>query len=161
LVLGLHITIQTLKKNKRMYHKRNFGLVPQSFGGLIEGFLENNYPGPKADFWFASAAPVNIKETDKSYELHVVAPGLKKEDFKLNLEQNILTVSFEQKQENKEQTDKWIRNEYSSRSFKRSFTMNEKVNAAAITAKYEDGVLYVTLPKKEQTEPTSQQITVA
>ncbi len=144
-----------------MYHKRNFGIMPNSFGGLIEGFLENGLPNVKSDFWYTSSAPVNIKETDTAYELHLVAPGLKKDDFKLNLEQNILTISFEQKEESKETTDKWIRNEYHHRSFKRSFTMNEKVNASGITAKYEDGILYVTLPKRENEEKTSQQITVA
>ena len=145
-----------------MYHKRNFGIMPQSFGGLLEGFLENGMPKVKGDFWYTSSAPVNIKETDKAYELHLVAPGLKKEDFKINLDQNILTVSFEQKEENNEETaEKWIRSEYHFRSFKRSFTLNEKVNASGITAKYEDGILNVTLPKKETEEKTAQQINVA
>ena len=142
-----------------MYYKRNFGALPNNFGGILEGFLENGLPRVKSDFW-TSSTPVNIKETDKTYELHVVAPSLKKDDFKLNLEQNILTVSFEQKEENNEQAEKWIRNEYSARSFKRSFTLNEKTNASGITAKYEDGVLYVTIPKKETEEKTAQQIIV-
>ncbi len=143
-----------------MYYKRNFGQLPNNFGGLLEGILENGMPRIKGDLWYSSSAPVNIKETDKAYELHLVAPGLKKEDFKLNLEQNILTISFEQKEESNEQTEKWIRNEYTKRSFKRSFTLNEKVNASGITAKYEDGILNVSLPKKETEEKSAQQINV-
>lgn len=143
-----------------MYHKKHYGMMPQTFGGLLEGFIENGMPRVKSDFWYTSNAPVNIKETDKAYELHLVAPGLKKDDFKLNLEQNILTVSFEKKEEANEQTEKWIRNEYHMRSFKRSFTLNEKANTSAITAKYEDGVLYVNIPKKETETQTSQQINV-
>jgi HSP20 family protein len=144
-----------------MYHKRNFGMMPQSFGGLLEGFLENGMPKVKGDFWYTSSAPVNIKETDKAYELQLVAPGLKKDDFKINLDQDILTISFEQKEETKDESEKWLRNEYHFRSFKRSFTLNEKVNAAGITAKYEDGILNVSLPKKETEEKVAQQITVA
>ena len=104
--------------------------------------------------------PVNIQETDKTYELHVIAPGLKKEDFKLGIEKNILNISFEQKEENKEQAGKWIRSEYQMKSFKRSFTLNEKIEASGIAAKYADGVLIVSLPKKEIAEPTAQEIPV-
>lgn len=143
-----------------MYYKKHYGNMPQTFGGLLEGFIENGLPRVKSDFWYTSSAPVNIKETDKAYELHLVAPGLKKEDFKLNLEQNILTVSFEKKEEANEQTEKWIRNEYHTRSFKRSFTLNEKANTSGITAKYEDGVLYVTIAKKETETQAAQQINV-
>jgi len=105
--------------------------------------------------------PVNIQETDKSYELHLLAAGLKKEDFKLNLDRNILTVSFEQKEDSKEgQEGKWIRSEYRMRSFKKSFTMNEKVDTAKISAKYADGILVVSLPKKEVSEPATHEIAV-
>jgi HSP20 family protein len=168
----LHNTFQTkqqkLKRIKIMYNRRNYGAMPQTFGGLLEGFFENGMPHFKGEVWHASAAPVNIHETDKGYDLQVVAPGLKKEDFKIKLDQNILTISYEQKQkeqveENKEQdanAPKVIRNEYKFRSFKRSFTLNEKVNVADINAKYTDGILYVSLPKKEAAEPTTQEINI-
>ena len=114
-------------------------------------------------------APVNIRETDKSYELHLIAPGLKKEDFKINIDQNTLHISFEQKAESRQsenekneqpQDSKWLRSEYRMRSFKRSFTLNDKIEAGKIAAKYTDGVLVVTLPKKENSEPEVHEISV-
>jgi HSP20 family protein len=143
-----------------MYNKRNFAVMPNILGGIFEDVMNNNWNHINHDVR-TSSVPVNILETDKSYDLHVVAPGLKKEDFKLGVEKQILNISFEHKEENKEQQDgKWIRSEYHVKSFKRSFTMNEKVDTARISAKYADGVLIVTLPKKEVTEPETHEIAV-
>jgi len=133
--------------------------VPNIFGGILENVVNSNY-NHLNDELKTSSVPVNIQETDKTYELHVIAPGLKKEDFKLGIEKNILNISFEQKEENKEQAGKWIRSEYQMKSFKRSFTLNEKIEASGIAAKYADGVLIVSLPKKEVAEPTAQEIPV-
>jgi len=70
--------------------------------------------------------PVNITESEKNYSLEVVAPGFEKTDFKINLEQDVLTISAEKKEETKEENKKQVRKEYSYRSFKRSFTIDEK-----------------------------------
>ena len=144
-----------------MYYKRNSGVTPRTISGLMEDVLHNGWSRINEEV-NSFTAPVNIQETDKSYELHLVAPGLKKEDFKINLEKNVLTVSFEQKEENKEQGQdgKWLRNEYQLKSFKRSFSLNEKVDTTNIAAKYNDGVLLVTLPKKEVSEPAATEISV-
>ena len=87
------------------------------------------------------------------------APGLKKEDFRINYENERLTISCEKKVENEEkQGDKLIRKEFSYQSFQRSFTVSENaVNAHKIQAKYSDGILNVTLPKKEEVKPKSVQ----
>lgn len=108
-------------------------------------------------------APVNILETDKSYELSLIAPGLSKEDFKVNIDKNILSISYQPADEKTtaENEVKWLRKEFKQRSFKRSFTLNEKTDTAGITAKYTDGILVLTLPKKEQAEEKAQEITVA
>ena len=145
-----------------MYSTKNHNLIPRSFSGLVEEMFNGGWNGLlTADTKDRMNVPVNIRETDTAYELQVVAPGLKKEDFKINLERNILSVSFEQKEENKEQKEeKWIRSEYSFRSFKRSFTLNDKIDTAGINAKYNDGILEITLPKKENTAPATQEITV-
>ncbi len=142
-----------------MYNiKSHYGFSPRTLNGFLEGVNK----AFNEESWTNITAPVNIKETDKEYELHLVAPGLKKEDFKLSVDKNILNISFEQKEEEaKEEGTKWLRNEYRFRSFKRSFTLNEKVNASGISAKYNDGILYITLPKKENAEPTTQEISVA
>lgn len=138
-------------------YKKAYGMVPKTFGGLVEDMNRFFYD----DNWSNTTAPVNIKETENAYELHVVAPGLSKEDFKISVDDNTLRVSYEKKEENKEQTDKWLRSEYHYRSFKRSFTLSDKVNAEGITAKYNDGILNINVPKKEAAEKSTKDITVA
>ena len=144
-----------------MYNKRSFAVMPNTFGGFFEDVLKNGLNTLNEEVT-SFKVPVNIQETDNSYELHVVAAGLKKEDFKLNIDRNILNISFEQKQENKEQSEqgKWLRNEYKMRSFKRSFTLNDKINTGKIAAKYTDGILNIRLPKKEVSEPATHEIAV-
>lgn len=144
-----------------MYTKSNYGILPRTVNSLMEDIFFNGFNKNTAETT-GYHVPVNIKETDASYDLHVVAPGLKKEDFKISVDKNMLTISFEQQEENKEvATDgKWLRNEYRMRSFKRNFTLNEKVDTAAISAKYNDGVLLITLPKKEASTPAAHEIAV-
>lgn len=143
-----------------MYMKRNYAVMPRTVGGFLEEAFQHGWNHLNEEVT-AMSVPVNIHETDNSYELHLVAAGLKKEDFRINIEKNILTVSVEQKEENKEgQEGKWIRNEYKMKSFKRSFSLNDKVDTGKIAAKYADGILTVTLPKKETSEPATHQIAV-
>ncbi len=104
--------------------------------------------------------PVNVKETEKGYELEVVAPGFEKTDFKVNLDQNLLTISAEKKDELKNENQKQIRREYSYRSFKRSFTLDEKIDATNIEASYINGVLTLNLPKKEVVKPSTTEIVI-
>ena len=104
--------------------------------------------------------PVNIKETEKSYQLEVVAPGFEKTDFKINLDQSLLTVSAEKKEEVKDEKQKQIRREYSYQSFKRSFTVDEKIDATNIEASYINGVLILNLPKKEVVKASATEISI-
>lgn len=104
---------------------------------------------------------VNISETNDNYELEFNAPGRKKEDFKITVDKNILTVSFEKKEEPKEENRQFIKREFSTPSFKRSFTIDEKINAEGINAKYENGILYLALPKKEEVKVMPKEITVS
>jgi HSP20 family protein len=106
------------------------------------------------------STPVNIRENDKSYSIDVIAPGFDKADFKVNLDQQLLTISAEKKEEVKQENEKQIRREYSSRSFKRSFTLDEKIDAAAIEAKYVNGVLTLNLPKKEEVKAAAKEISI-
>jgi len=92
---------------------------------------------------------VNITEQKNEYLVSLAAPGLKKENFKINVDGNMLTISSE-KEENKEEKDKkFTRKEYSYSSFSRCFTLPEEINQAKIEAKYEDGVLKISLPRKK------------
>jgi HSP20 family protein len=109
------------------------------------------------DFWGFSGInqqvnmPVNLRETDKSYEMSLIAPGLRKEDFKLNVTNDLLTVSYEQKQEaNEEKKEEgWLKQEFRMQSFSRSFTLDDSIDVNNITASYDNGILHLTLPKKE------------
>ena len=107
--------------------------------------------------------PVNVKETDKSYLLEVVAPGFEKADFNLNLDQQLLTISAEKNTSaslNTDQNKKQIRREYSYHSFKRSFTLDEKIDATKIEASYINGVLTLNLPKKEEVKASPVEIVI-
>jgi len=106
------------------------------------------------------SAPVNVKESEKSFQLDVIAPGFDKTDFKINIEQNILTVSAEKTNEANEEGDKQIRKEYNFRSFKRSFTLDEKIDATNIEASYVNGVLRLNLPKKEGVKQSATEIVI-
>jgi len=97
---------------------------------------------------------VNIRETDESFLIEVAAPGLAKENFKLNLDRNRLTISSEQKTERNENDKKYSSREFSYESFVRNFTLPEgSVDGDKITAKYTDGILLVTLPKRDEVKP--------
>ena len=106
------------------------------------------------------AVPVNIRETEKDYLLDVVAPGLSKEDFKINLENNLLTIAVDKKEETVNEGEKQLRSEYTFQPFKRSFTLDEKINAEGISAQYVNGILTLNLPKKEEVKPATKQISI-
>lgn len=144
--------------------KRNGGTTPATFGGLLDNVVQNTLSRfMDDDFWgfdgitAQSRVPVNIRETGNSYEMEFVAPGLRKEDFSVNIGDNMLTISFEHKEEAKEggKGEGYLRNEYKMRSFSRSFNLDDTVDAEKITAQYRDSILYLTLPKK----PDAQRIT--
>lgn len=103
---------------------------------------------------------VNIHETKDAWHLELNAPGNNKEDFKIQLEKGLLTISFEKQEETKSEDYKTIRREFSSSSFKRSFSVDEKINTENIQAKYENGILKVLLPKKEDTVQPGKQIEI-
>ena len=92
---------------------------------------------------------VNVKEKDTSYEIELTAPGLKKEDFKLHVENGVLTISSETRKEEEEKNEKFTRKEFSYQSFSRSFNLPENAKLDDIQAKYENGLLLVSLPKKQ------------
>lgn len=142
----------------------------RSFSGLVDQFFQNNLSRLwDDDSWGLinlnrqANIPVNIKETDQSFEMEVVAPGLKKEDFKVQVSGDILTVSFEHKeqqnQENKQEG--WLRKEYKRQSFMRSFGLDDGVDANKIQAKYVDGILHLSLPKKEGARKLSRTIDIS
>jgi HSP20 family protein len=123
---------------------------------LVDEFLQG-FPVKEENFGFP---PVNIHETTDAYHLELSAPGRSKEDFKLALDNGQLTISFEKKEETRTEEYKTIRKEYSFRSFKRSFNLDDRIDTNGIQAKYENGVLKLLLPKKEQVKESVKQINV-
>ena len=134
---------------------------PKVYNTLFDEFFNAfpaNWGRDNESNW--SVVPVNIHETNDGYHVELNAPGRNKEDFKINVENGLLTVSFEKKEETENKDYKTIRREFSYTNFKRSFSLDEKVNAEAIQAKYENGVLKLFLPKKEEVKIAPKQITI-
>lgn len=105
-------------------------------------------------------APVNISETEDAYLIDVVAPGYEKTDFKINLDKNILSISAENKTEATSENNKNLRKEFHLRSFKRTFTIDHTIDTEQIEAKYVNGILKVSLNKKEKEKAASKDIEI-
>lgn len=149
--------------------KRNSnGHAPQTtFGGLVDQLFQDNLGRIFDDgFWgfngnvSRSQVPVNIRETDKAYELQFMAPGVKKEDFKVQVVDGLLTVSYEHKEDNNSNNDGWRRREYRHQSFSRSFTLEDTIDGENIQARYVNGVLHLVVPKKEPAQKNARQIEI-
>lgn len=104
--------------------------------------------------------PVNITEKKDKYLIEVSAPGFEKADFSVKLDGNILTISTEKKDTVSEENDVLIRREFTYKAFRRSFTIDDKIDGEHISAKYENGILNLELPKKEEVKAGSKSITI-
>ena len=97
---------------------------------------------------------VNIKENADAFKVEMAVPGFDKKDFKIELNHNVLTISSEKKVENETKNDEhFTRREYSYQSFCRSFTLPEAANGDKISAKYDNGILNIEIPKREEAKP--------
>jgi len=96
---------------------------------------------------------VNIKEDDQGYTVEMAVPGMEKNDFRINLENNMLCISSEKKSESEKKDDYYSRKEFSYQSFSRSFSLPESVDETKIEAKYDNGILFINIPKKEEAKP--------
>lgn len=139
----------------RLHHpaRKSFDSVVDDFFNSIPGLWNDGYSG-------INLAPVNINEAANGFHLDVSVPGINKEDIKVNVDKGLLTISYEKKEESKPEDYKTVRREFSQRSFKRSFTIADHVDAEAIQAKYENGILKLFLPKKEVVKDTPKQVVV-
>lgn len=119
-----------------------------TFPGLLEDILSND-PFFKRDF--ASYVPaVNISEAAESYSIELSAPGFTREEFKVEIENDVLAISGEQKNEKKEEGKTYTRKEFSYGSFKRVFRLPKTVDTDKIEAKYENGILQIIVSKREE-----------
>ena len=148
-------------KNMEAVPSRNISWMDQFFQDNLNRFFHDDFWGFNG-FNQRESVPVNIRETEKTYEMEIVAPGLKKEDFKLQVTKDLLTISFEQKesQEKGSKEDGWIQKEYRTQSFTRSFRLDDSVDTAKIAATYQNGMLNLSLPKKENAQQLSRNIEI-
>jgi HSP20 family protein len=149
--------------------KRQNGNPSATFGNVVDNIFQNSLRRFFDDnFWDAdmpmstSRVPVNVRETEQQYEMDVIAPGCRKEDFHVSINDNILTISFNHKEQNNKENEKagWVRNEYVQRSFSRSFTLDDTVDINKINATYTDGILHLTLAKNEKAKKLARDIEV-
>ena len=148
-------------KNMEAVPSRNTSWMDQFFQDNLNRFFHDDFWGFNG-FNQRESVPVNIRETEKTYEMEIVAPGLKKEDFKLQVTKDLLTISFEQKegQEKGSKEDGWIQKEYRTQSFTRSFRLDDSVDTPKIAATYQNGMLNLSLPKKENAQQLSRNIEI-
>jgi HSP20 family protein len=141
--------IMTLMKRTQDWYPT----LPSFFDKFFEGNLMdwNNWNYSSTD---TTLPAVNVKEDNDSYMIEVAAPGMSKEDFKVDYENGRLTISSERKNESKEKDGNYTRREFSYQSFQRSFTVPENiVNGEKIAATYKEGILHISLPKREEVKP--------
>ncbi|HTL10006.1 MAG TPA: Hsp20/alpha crystallin family protein [Chitinophagaceae bacterium] len=107
-------------------------------GGLLSGYTD--------------MPAVNITENKDAYNVSLAAPGLKKNDFNIDIDGNMLTISSEKEESKEDKDKKFTRREYSYSSFSRSFTLPDEINKEKIEATYTDGVLHIVLPRKAEAQ---------
>jgi HSP20 family protein len=125
------------------------GMLPTVFDDFFKPWNEWFDNGGSLMGRMMTVPAVNIVEDKNDYKVSLAVPGMKKDDFNIDVEGNMLTISSEKEESKEEKDEKYNRKEYSYSSFSRSFTLPEEVNKEKIEAKYEDGLLKLVLPKKE------------
>jgi len=136
--------------------QKNYAVNPflnDVFGSIINDTFLN-------DKLVSRTPGVNIIETENEFHIELAAPGLKKEDFKINLDKNTLSVSTEKKDEKVEEGKKISKHEYNYNGFVRSFTLPETVDHSKIDAEYVDGILKLTVAKREEAKFQTREIAV-
>ncbi|HEB61590.1 MAG TPA: Hsp20/alpha crystallin family protein [Bacteroidetes bacterium] len=142
--------------NKREFHKHWNNFNAQKFRGFGEHPLNKIWKAHSGTSF--NNPPANVKELDDKYELHLYVPGYKKSDFLITLIDQNLSISVDKKNEEKAN---WRRQEYIPGDFVRQFELNDKVEKSSIGAKYENGVLIISLPKGVGFETERQEIKIA
>ena len=128
-----------IKRNRVFFPTMDDFFGPDWFGGTSNGM--NTLPA------------VNIKENEKSFEVELAIPGKKRDDFNIEIDEHVLTISMETQAEDEEVRDNYTRKEFSYSSFRRSFTLPKTIDESNIEASYREGILQITLPKKEEALP--------
>jgi HSP20 family protein len=151
-------SIKILKKKEVFMATQTLAKINNDMPSLFDDFFK------PWNEWFDSGntwgrtlkvPAVNIVEQKDKYEVSLAAPGLKKDDFKIDVDGNMLTISSKKEEQKEEKDERCTRKEYSYSSFSRSFNLPEEINQEKIAAKYEDGVLKISLPRREESNKIS------
>ena len=137
-------------------NQRNNTLMP-GFNDVFDSIFNDTFFNNRM---VTRVPAVNISETENNYHVELAAPGLKKEDFKLNLERNQLTISVEQTSDHQDNQKNYSKREYSYSSFVRSFTLPESADDSKIDATYTDGILRIDIAKREEAKMVRRQIEI-
>ena len=143
--------IPTTKNGTEKHSRLGFSALP-SLSSWMDDIINNSFGNEfMSNFNTGITLPaVNVLDNAEDYRVEMAVPGLKKSDFEINLENNLLSISAETKTENSEEHDNYTRREFGYSSFKRTFSLPETVETDKITATYEDGILKVNLPKRDE-----------
>ena len=138
------MTLIQFKNNKGV---DRFPRVPSVFSDFFSDFMNDELANKNV---FKSVPSVNISENPSAYIVELAVPGMQKNEFKIEVENNTISISGEKKAESKDENSRFTRKEFSYTSFTRTFTMPDHVASDAISAEYVNGILKLTLPKKEE-----------
>jgi HSP20 family protein len=128
--------------------KRKESAVPSMLSDFFNtDFWNDDFFSTPVTKWIPAT---NIKETKDSFNLEVAVPGMKKEDFQVQVDDNMLTIEANKEEEKKDENERYMRREFRSTSFSRSFSLPRHVATDKVDARYENGVLKIVLPKKEE-----------
>ena len=125
---------------------------PPFFPSLIDDFINTDW-NLKVPSFSSTVPAVNIKELDSQFEIELAVPGMKKDDFEIEVEDGVLSISSTQEEEQVNEKGKFTRREFGYSSFRRSFTLPDSVDPTKIDATYKEGVLLVLLPKHKEAQP--------
>lgn len=133
--------------------KRDFPMLTN-----LSDFFDNDwFPSGMENGW---SPAINVVDNEKQYEIEIAAPGMKKNDFNVSVENGVLTVSGKTEKEEEEKKKNYTRKEFSSRSFMKSFTLPDNVDEEGLSAKYDDGILRVLLDKQEKELPPKKEVLI-
>ena len=141
--------------------RKNDDEFPSTFSNLVDEFFNDEFFSAPSRGGFTTKPSVNIRETDNGYNLEVAVPGFNKNDFNIDVDGNVLTISGQKESKKDEDAKGYTRREFNYTSFSRAFTLPESVNVDHISGSYSEGVLHVTLPKKEEATTPKKTIKVS
>ncbi len=145
-----------IRTNRDLFPALN-GMFDDFFNTEMNDWRQSNFSSTNT-----TLPKVNIRENDDGFQVEMAAPGMTKNDFNINVEQNILTISSSKEAEEKDEDSRYTKREFAYQSFQRSFTLPDTADGEKISAKYENGILEVNIPKREEAKPKPpRKITIA